>query len=54
MALLWILNLSDGSNSLLDIAERSGIRFSTINAAAKALGETDLLIEATASNQDVK
>jgi hypothetical protein len=27
MALLWILNLSDGSSSVLDIAERSGLSF---------------------------
>ena len=25
-ALLWVLNLSDGEHSLLDIAERSGVR----------------------------
>ncbi len=45
MALLWILNLSDGSYSLLDIAERSQIPFSTIKAAAAALYGTDLLKE---------
>ena len=27
MALLWVLSLSDGTRSLLEIAERSGIPF---------------------------
>ena len=45
MALLWILNLSDGKNSLLDISVRSGIPFSTLKAATKALLKTDLLEE---------
>jgi aminopeptidase-like protein len=43
MAMLWVLNQSDGSNSLLDIAERSGIRFSIIWKAACALQEKHLL-----------
>ncbi len=43
MALLWVLNLSDGNNSLLDIAERSGIQFDALARAAKALQEHDLL-----------
>jgi len=50
MALLWVLNLSDGSNTLLDISDRSEIRFSTIKEAAKALRKTDLLIEAPVVN----
>lgn len=37
MARLWVLNLSDGKHSLLDIAERSGILFSTISQAADLL-----------------
>ncbi len=37
MAMLWVLNLSDGRGSLLDIAERSGLPFTTIRAAADAL-----------------
>jgi aminopeptidase-like protein len=45
MAMLWVLNLSDGSHSLLDIAERSGIRFESIQRAAHALRETLLLRE---------
>jgi len=45
MALLWVLNLSDGKHSLLDIAERSGTPFSSIHEAAKALRDCGLLIE---------
>ena len=43
MAMLWVLNQSDGKNSLLDIAERSGTRFETIRKAAQALEEQKLL-----------
>ena len=42
-ARLWVLNLSDGEHSLLDIAERSGLSFSTISDAAKLLFERGLL-----------
>lgn len=44
--LLWVLNLADGSHSLIDIAERSGRPFAKIAAAAAALARTDLLREA--------
>lgn len=43
MAILWVLNLSDGRHSLLDIAERSGLRFRQIALAADALSEHGLL-----------
>lgn len=43
MSLLWVLNLSDGNHSLLDIAERSGYEFAMIRSAAEALRETGLL-----------
>lgn len=43
MALFWVLNLSDGQHSLLDIAERSGMAFGTIRQAADALLGVDLL-----------
>jgi aminopeptidase-like protein len=43
MALLWVLNLSDGNYSLLDIAERSGMTFQTISRAAGRLREHGLL-----------
>ena len=42
-ARLWVLNLSDGEHSLLDIAERSGLPFPVISHAAEVLRETGLL-----------
>jgi len=45
LALLWVLNLSDGTNSLLDISIRSGIKFSSIKSAADALIGAGLLKE---------
>ena len=45
MAMLWVLNLSDGSHSLLDIAERSKLPFDTIAAAADALHDHGLLAD---------
>jgi aminopeptidase-like protein len=45
LALLWVLNLSDGEHSLLDIAERSGMSFAAIREAAGALLEVELLRE---------
>ena len=42
-ARLWVLNLSDGEHSLLDIAERSGLPFSTISDAAEILHQNGLL-----------
>ncbi|HOZ65928.1 MAG TPA: DUF4910 domain-containing protein [Burkholderiaceae bacterium] len=46
MALLWILNLSDGTHSLLDIAKRAKMPFETIKQAAKALQDSGLLKQA--------
>ncbi|WP_310395316.1 DUF4910 domain-containing protein [Hymenobacter sp.] len=43
LALLWVLNLSDGQHSLLDIAERSKLPFGQVLEAARALAATDLL-----------
>jgi aminopeptidase-like protein len=43
MAMLWVLNLSDGRASLLDIAQRSGMAFDTIKDAADLLAAHDLL-----------
>ena len=48
-ALLWVLNLSDGSHSLLDIAERSGLTFSLIRTAADTLIHHELLEEVPSS-----
>jgi aminopeptidase-like protein len=43
MAMLWILNLSDGRHSLLDIAEKSGLNFDVVKEAADILLSHDLL-----------
>jgi aminopeptidase-like protein len=43
MAMLWVLNQSDGKNSLLDIAERAEMHFEAIRKAAEALQEHKLL-----------
>lgn len=43
LALLWVLNLCDGSHSLLGVAERSGIPFTTVRRAADALLAHELL-----------
>ena len=40
MAMLWVLNQSDGTNSLLDIAQKSNIPFESILQAAKNFKET--------------
>jgi aminopeptidase-like protein len=45
MAMLWVLNLSDGDHSLLDISERSGLPFSVVADAALALQSAGLLKE---------
>jgi aminopeptidase-like protein len=45
LALLWVLNMSDGASSLLDIAERSDLEFSVIKKAADSLGKANLLEE---------
>ena len=43
IAMLWVLNQSDGEHSLLDIAERSGMPFDVINEVAGVLREAGLL-----------
>lgn len=48
-ARLWVLNLSDGDHSLLDIAERSGLPFRAICDAADLLSESGLLSAAAVS-----
>ena len=45
LGLLWVLNLSDGEHSLLDIAERSGLPFGAIETAARDLERQGLLAE---------
>lgn len=43
MALLWTLNLCDGSRSLLDVAERAGLPFAALADAAARLEDAGLL-----------
>ncbi|MFG1705596.1 DUF4910 domain-containing protein [Nonomuraea sp. M3C6] len=47
MAMLWVLNLSDGEHSLLDIARRSELPFAAVKGAAQALQEAGLVKEKT-------
>ncbi len=44
--MLWVLNLSDGQHSLLDIAERAGLGFDDVAGRASALRDHGLLKEA--------
>lgn len=43
MAMLWILNLSDGTHSLLDIAERANLPFALVRRTAQLLHGSGLL-----------
>jgi aminopeptidase-like protein len=53
MAMLWVLNFSDGHNSLLDIAERANLPFAAIDEAARRLTACGLLVPPCAeSSQD--
>lgn len=47
--LLWVLNLSDGGHSLLDISDRSGLPYAQVREAAEKLVEHELLREASRS-----
>ncbi|MEM7220380.1 MAG: DUF4910 domain-containing protein [Pseudomonadota bacterium] len=53
MTILWVLNLSDGEHSLLDISERSGIAFRDLQRAVGALLASDLLAPADSAVTDV-
>jgi aminopeptidase-like protein len=43
LARLWVLNLSDGSRSLLEIAERAELPYSAVERAACDLQHAGLL-----------
>jgi aminopeptidase-like protein len=45
MALLWVLNYSDGVHTLLEISEKSGISFKVLQLAAEKLVTCKLLID---------
>jgi aminopeptidase-like protein len=46
MALLWVLNLSDGRHTLLDVADRARLPFRDVRKAALALESAGLLARA--------
>jgi aminopeptidase-like protein len=43
MAMLWVLNLSDGDHSLLDVARRAGLPFALVAEVAGTLEDAGLL-----------
>ena len=45
LAMLWVLALSDGSNDLIEIAQRASLPFATIRTAAELLRDGGLLAE---------
>jgi aminopeptidase-like protein len=45
LAMLWVLNMSDGNHRLLDIAEKSNLNFNIISEAANVLCQKGLLKE---------
>lgn len=45
MAMLWVLNLSDGDHTLLDVAERASLPFDLVRGTADALEAAGLLEE---------
>ena len=49
LALLWVLNLSDGKHDLLAIAERAGLSFEVVHRAAMALETSSLLRKVSAA-----
>ena len=46
MAIFWMLNFSDGEHSILDISEKSGIKFKILVDAALKLQQNNLIREA--------
>ncbi len=51
LALLWVLNLSDGGHSLLDVAERAELPFALVAEAATRLEAARLLAPTTHSER---
>ncbi len=54
MAMLWVLNFSDGAHSLLDIAERAKLPFGVIYNAAKLLQQHGLLMDPSSRPHEFK
>jgi len=44
-AIQWVMNFSDGYNSLLDISKKSGLSLTQLHDAANVLKSVDLLVE---------
>jgi aminopeptidase-like protein len=51
LAMLWVLNQSDGEHTLLSIAERSGLPFATVAKAAALLEDHGLLAPVGAAGE---
>ena len=51
LAMLWVLNLSDGKHTIMDISERAGLEFDLIKKAVDALAEHNLLREIETGDQ---
>ena len=49
MAMLWVLNQADGTQTLLDIARRSALPFAVVRDAALALEAHQLLARCDAN-----
>ena len=45
MAMLWLLQLADGRHTLVDVAQRSGLEFAVVRAAATLLERHELIRE---------
>lgn len=54
LAMLWVLNLSDGRYSLLDIARRADMPFAIIKAAAQALQQGGLLRDSASPAENIR
>ena len=52
LAMLWVLNLSDGTNTLLDISERGGIPFALVKEMVDILVKKNLLKENEFKDED--
>ena len=52
MAILWVLNYSDGDHDLLDIASRAALPFDAVKRAADLLVEHDLLAPVPARGEE--
>ena len=49
--MLWVLNLSDGNHTLLDISKEANLGFDLIKDAADTLAEHGLLKEINATQK---